>query len=882
MQAQQTWRIGLVITATLAVAACGRSQRLGSVAKDSGTGPPDGGPARDGLAADGAAAQDAAADAPLADAVPDLSNLDRASVRSDAAPADEVAAPDLVVLGLGGADADAAMVDGDARPDASRGRRDTAEGGVVLEAGADGGGPQPCTGTFMLGGFLPMGKTGGTPSSVALGDLNGDGKLDLVTGNVVSSTVSVLLGKGSGTFAAKTDYTFGSPHSTDPTRARPSMVALGDLNGDGKLDIAVAQDSGYSAVNTVVVLLGKGDGTFPTRASYPAEPGASSVALGDMDGDGRMDVVVANYLWNSVTVTSGSRADGGVSCDTGGGPGTVVLGDLNGDGKLDLVTVNVLAGSLSVLLGEGDGTCASRLDVPIGRDSQSQSSSAALGDVNGDGKLDLVVATSSPSTVTVLLGKGDGTFVAPSDYPAGDGPVLVALRDLDGDRKLDILVATSATGTVSVLPGKGDGTFAAKVDYPGVRGVRSAALGDLDGDGNLDLAMAGPITLYWDVGWTSVLFGMGRGTFVGRPSYPTGIDPSAMALADLDGDGKLDVAAVGSRTDATGAAAVLLGGGDGTFAVPVHFATGDHPSSLALADLNDDDAIDLVAANREAASASVLLGVGDGTFAARVDYPTADRPSSVALADVDGDGLLDMATVGFDARNRTNSRPVTASVLLGSGGGRFAAHVDYALVGGSALTPQSLALGDLDGDGQVDIAVAPDTNDTTEPGPFDILLGNGDGTFADDGYSYYWPPVNSVLLMDLNGDRSLDIVAASTSGNDGQGRVAVSLGKGDGTFDSPWPTSLTAGYGARWLALGDMNQDGNLDVITGNLNLSQAEAPGTVSVLLGNGDGTFAPGLEYPAAAVSLALGDVNRDGRLEVVTATPTGALEVLSSSCR
>jgi hypothetical protein len=241
-----------------------------------------------------------------------------------------------------------------------------------------------------------------------------------------------------------------------------------------------------------------------------------------------------------------------------------------------------------------------------------------------------------------------------------------------------------------------------------------------------------------------------------------------------------------------------------------------------------------------------------------------------------------MATVGFDQRNLTSSRPVMASVLLGTGGGRFATHVDYALVGGSALTPQSLALGDLDGDGQVDIAVAPDTKDTSEPGYFDILLGKGDGTFEDGGYQYYWPSVNSVLLVDLNRDRSLDIVAASSSDSDGQGRVAISLGKGDGTFDIEWPTSLTAGYGARWLALGDINRDGKLDVITGNLDLSWAEAPGTVSVLLGNGDGTFAPGLDYPAAAVSLALGDVNGDGRLEVVTATPAGALEVLSSSCR
>jgi hypothetical protein len=146
----------------------------------------------------------------------------------------------------------------------------------------------------------------------------------------------------------------------------------------------------------------------------------------------------------------------------------------------------------------------------------SSSSSAALGDVDGDGKLDLVVATSAPGTVTVLLGNGDGTLAKPLDLPAGESPVLVALRDLNGDRKLDILVAASAEGTVGVLSGQGDGTFAAKVDYPGVRGLRSAALGDLNGDGNLDLAMAGPTGAR--AGWTSVLFGTGHGIFASRPA----------------------------------------------------------------------------------------------------------------------------------------------------------------------------------------------------------------------------------------------------------------------------------------------------------------------------------------------------------------------------
>jgi len=230
---------------------------------------------------------------------------------------------------------------------------------------------------------------------VALGDVNGDGKLDLVTANEGSNTVTVLLGNGDGTFASAA----GSPVAVG---SFPYSMTVGDMNGDGKLDVATVN----SGSNNVTVLLGNGDGTFMPAAGNP--------------------VVGANSVF-------------------------AALGDLNGDGKLDLVTVNYGANSVTVLLGNGNGTFTAAAGSPV--TVAFAPNSVAVGDVNGDGKLDLVVTNGDSNTLTVLLGNGDGTFTAASGspVPVGSGPHSVALGDIDGDGKLDLVVANSLSNNVTVL-----------------------------------------------------------------------------------------------------------------------------------------------------------------------------------------------------------------------------------------------------------------------------------------------------------------------------------------------------------------------------------------------------------------------------------------------
>jgi hypothetical protein len=281
--------------------------------------------------------------------------------------------------------------------------------------------------------------------------------------------------------------------------------------------------------------------------------------------------------------------------------------------------------------------------------------------------------------------------------------------------------------------------------------------------------------------------------------------------------------------------------------------------------LSGDGKLDLAVTNDK--SVSVLLGAGDGTFVGKVDYPTGAQPTAIALGDLNGDGLLDMVTSSAVSSGWLG----TASVLLGTGGGRFAANVDYQ----AGRNPQGVALGDLNGDGHLDMVVA---NAGYDGGwSVSVLLGNGDGTFvASVDYASGMGPT-SVVLGDLNNDGKLDIIMPNSNVSRVD-TVSVLLGKGDGTFADEVDYT-TADY-PRTAVLGDLNGDGWVDIVTSN----SGEPPwysGTVSVLLGNADGTFATKIDYLGGGRSLALGDLNGDGRLDIVT-TSGNSVGVLLSACR
>jgi len=328
---------------------------------------------------------------------------------------------------------------------------------------------------------------------------------------------------------------------------------------------------------------------------------------------------------------------------------SVAIGDLNGDGKPDLA-IAAVTNTVSVLLNRGDGSFQARRDYRIGFEPRS----VAIGDLNGDGKPDLATANAETDTVSVLLNRGDGSFQAKLDYAAGLRPWSVAIGDLNGDGKPDLAIANLWADTVSVLLNRGDGSFQAKLDYAAGDGPRSIALGDLNGDGKPDLATAnGGTSPDYDEDTVSVLLNKGDGSFEARLDYRTGREPSSVALGDLNGDGKPELA----TANFTGNVSVFLNRGDGSFQAKADYGTGPAPALIAIGDLNGDGKSDLATANIEASTVSVLANRGGGSFQAKLDYRTGRAPYSVAIGDLNGDRKPDLATAN-------SHYPSTVSVLL--------------------------------------------------------------------------------------------------------------------------------------------------------------------------------------------------------------------------
>ncbi len=311
----------------------------------------------------------------------------------------------------------------------------------------------------------------------AAGDFNGDGFPDLAVGNYEENTVSILLGKGDGTFQPEVKYSVGS---------EPERVLVADLNGDGYLDLIVSNTGGGS----IGVLLGNGDGTFQAQVTYEC---ASPVGLGvlDVNGDGYPDVVAGDYYSNRMSVLLGNK-DGtlqqAVTYPTGSTPQTLAEGDFNGDGFVDVAVGNLGDNTVGIFLGNGDGTFQPMVTYAVGNGPQG----VQTGDFNGDGKLDLAVTNHEDGTLSVLLGNGDGTFQTQVTYPVGGQPVGLVIADFNGDGKQDIAVGNTAQSslTESILLGNGDGTFQTQLTYPTGNFPYGESVADFNGDGYPDIGVS--------------------------------------------------------------------------------------------------------------------------------------------------------------------------------------------------------------------------------------------------------------------------------------------------------------------------------------------------------------------------------------------------------
>ena len=650
-----------------------------------------------------------------------------------------------------------------------------------------------------------------------------------------------------------------------PVGANPQAAAFGDFRLNGKWDVVVA-NSGNPGGNSISVLLGNGDGTFQTPAAvYATDTAPEGIAVGDFNGDGYADIAVTNSKSDTVSIFL-NKGDGTgtflpkIDTATGNQPQGLAVGYFNGDKNLDLAVTNAADGTVGVFLGKGNGTFSAQVTYTTGFNPWSIAVGCVHAKFAGCTLMDLVVANKNNNDViSVLLGNGDGTFKSQLQSTTGNTPVSVALADFNGDGYLDVAVADQAGNAVSVMLGTGTGSFPTHVEYPTAAFPTSVAVGDFNHDGNMDLAVSAG-----NGNTVSVLWGQGTGTFAGQVNAGTGDIPYSVVAANFanHNDGTVDLVAANSGGNSV---SVIVSNGNETFQTRTDFDAGTTPRAVATGDFNSDGLPDLVVTNSNCANfpscgpstISILLGSGEGSFQGPTSYSTGTDtyPYFVVVGDFNGDKVADIAVANY----ATN----TVSVFLGNGDGTFQQHIDTS-TGGEE--PTSIATGDFNGDGKLDIAV---TNFYTNN--VSVLLGNGDGTFTQASGSPYAAgngPISVAVAKFTGGQIDLVVV------NETDSTAGVLVGNGDGTFQpqSKHPTYST-GSGGNPLSVvaGAFGGVGSLDLAVADF-LTQE-----VSVLLGNGDGTFQAVKYYAtgnANPSSIVFADFNGDGNLDLaLTSTPLGS---------
>jgi hypothetical protein len=606
---------------------------------------------------------------------------------------------------------------------------------------------------------------------------------------------------------------------------------------------------------------------IPNPFIFPSQFDAGSVTA-DFNGDGKLDVIQNRgtvFLGNGDgTFTLGTPVNFGQNVPVG----VVATADFNGDGKPDLVSIS--GTFVYIGLGNGDGTFQAPKPTNVGAGMQN----VVVADVNGDGKPD-IIGSNGPQFF-VLLGSGGGTFAPVKTYsPFPNSVQQLTVADFNGDGKLDIAVAgytDNANGPVGVMLGNGDGTFQTAITLTGVTNPAGIAAGDFNGDGKLDLAVSGTdFTNSEFTRKTYIFLGNGDGSL--QPSSVTLPGNGAVSAVDLNGDGKLDLIVWGDPY-----VSMFLGKGNGTFGEPKTYLASVTSGSpvLSVADFNGDGKLDVTD------GIEVLFGKGDGSFedasALLVNVPGFDWPNAVVSGDFDGDDKTDLAIIFAALPNSL------LYILPGDGAGNFSVGHNYPV---QTETPvQFLLTADFNGDGKKDLFFV--TNGTSSDFTeyfyyFNVMLGNGDGTFGAPltGTLETDVQVADLKIADFNGDHIPDIAVVANGDTD----VTLYLGMGDGTFGPP--TFYFAGSQLYSFVTGEFNNDGHLGIVTCG--------SGGLGVLLGNGDGTFQPATfpnppppppadpkygPFPSLACSvLAAADFNGDGVDDLIIQRNYGAPVLLGN---
>lgn len=701
-------------------------------------------------------------------------------------------------------------------------------------------------------------NSGQSPSDIATGDFNADGRADVAMVEYPGG-LAVMLASGGGL----------GPAAVYSLPARPSGVTAGDFDGDGNLDLAAAMNDAPG----LAFLHGNGDGTFAAAQPIVLPRGQWSVASGDLDGDGRLDLAT---VAGDSTLTVLLNAGGGAFLTAtrhavpGGASGRLVLGDFNGDSRLDVAVAQIIPGygsnpprALSVLLNQGGGTLGSRSDYSLSLNPWTISA----GDLNGDGRDDLVLSSNFYNQADVLLAGPGGAFgspvvVSPTPTPGGAYASGARLADLDGDGRLDLVLTyndgdcyDSKCLSAAFFRGDGSGTFEAPMfwhagDADGARDTGALAIADITGDHVPDLVVGRRNS--YSGGGTFLLPGLRAPQLVAPARRPLMSGPYAMGAGRIRTGAAPDLIASGS-----GAVWIMRNRGNGTFADPDSFSTG---AFAALEDFNHDGLQDVVIAID--GTTLVRLANGTGGFAPPT---TVTSGPFLAAGDFTGDGLPDLSvTLGNG----------NIGVVPGDGAGHFGGAMDF----GRALPSvvRAVRAADMDRDGRADLLVA--FGDAYYAGDtLAVLWSNGTGfpavtssvltqNLLPTSQNYYLPSTD-IQTGDFNGDGRRDVVV-TRCGNDSQGEINVVTGLADRALSAS--SEYRAGNDPIMATVADFDGDGLDDVAIANVASSESGRFSAFHSLGAQGLECMPSVSTYGGYAVehyatTIAAGDFDGDGRVDV-----------------